>query len=142
MKREVGLWIDHHRTVMVIVENEKEVTREIRSNVGTHLKPASVIAAKKTQKSSILTPGESTDRRIENHLGYYYAGVISLLRSADFIWIFGPGEAKVELKRLLDQQELGGRIIKVEAAGKMTDRQIAVKARLLFSAFGKIHAYP
>ena len=38
MKREVGLWIDHHKTVMVTMINEKEETREIRSNVEKHVR--------------------------------------------------------------------------------------------------------
>ena len=37
MKREVGLWIDHRKTVMVTMANETEETREIRSNVVKNL---------------------------------------------------------------------------------------------------------
>jgi len=38
MKKEVGLWIDHRKTVFVTIENEVEVTREIRSNIEKHVR--------------------------------------------------------------------------------------------------------
>ena len=37
MKKEVGLWIDHRKTVFVTIENEVEVTREIKSNMEKYL---------------------------------------------------------------------------------------------------------
>ena len=47
--------------------------------------------------------------------------------------IFGPGAAKDELKARLERNNLGGRIVGIEAVDKMTDRQIAAKVRQHFS---------
>jgi hypothetical protein len=47
--------------------------------------------------------------------------------------IFGPGEAKGELQQHLERAELSERIVGVETADKMTDRQIAAKVRLHFA---------
>ena len=132
MKREVGLWIDHHKTVMVTVVNEKEETREIRSNVEKHVRISPGLTANEPNSSAMSNAEDMIDRRYANHLSEYYDGVISLLRNADSIWIFGPGEAKVELKKRLEREELGERIIRVETVDKMTDRQIAAKVRQHF----------
>jgi hypothetical protein len=132
MKREVGLWIDHHKTVMVTVVNEKEEMREIRSNVEKHASLSSGSPAKTPNISVMSTAEDAMDRRYGNHLSGYYDGVVSLLRNADSIWIFGPGEAKTELKKRLEQQDLGGRIVSVETVDKMTDRQITAKVRQHF----------
>ena len=132
MKREVGLWIDHHKTVMVSVVNEKEETREIRSNVVKHIRLSGGLSPKKPNLSTMSTGEDIGDRRYGNRLNGYYDGVISLLRNADSIWIFGPGEAKVELKKRLEREELGGRIESVDTVDKMTDRQIAAKVRQHF----------
>jgi hypothetical protein len=129
MKREVGLWIDHHKTVMVTVVNEKEETREIRSNVEKYVRLSGSLPVKKLNLSSMSTAEDVGDRRYGNHLRGYYDGVVSMLRNADSIWIFGPGEAKDELKKRLEHEELGGRIVSVETVDKMTDRQIAAKVR-------------
>ena len=129
MKREVGLWIDHYKTVMVTLVNEKEETREIRSNVDKHLRLSGGMTAKKPNLSAMSIAEDVGDRRFVNHLNEYYDGVVSLLRNADSIWIFGPGEAKGELKKRLEREDLDGRIVSVETVDKMTDRQIAAKVR-------------
>ena len=49
------------------------------------------------------------------------------------ILIFGPGEAKGELKKRLEGDKLGGRIVSIETVDKMTDRQIAAKVRQHFA---------
>ena len=51
--------------------------------------------------------------------------------------IFGPGEAKTELKTHLERHKLTGRIAGIEAVDKMTDRQIAAKIRQRFERSGK-----
>ena len=135
MKREVGLWIDHYKTVMVTIVNEEEETREIRSNIEKHKRLSGGLKAKELNVSPMSTAEDVVDRRFGNHLSEYYDGVISMLRDADSIWIFGPGEAKVELKNRLERDDLGERIITIETVDKMTDRQIAAKVRAHFLKF-------
>jgi hypothetical protein len=53
----------------------------------------------------------------------YYDEVIAAIRETQSILIFGPGEAKGELRKRLERDDLGGRIVAVEAVDKMTDRQ-------------------
>jgi hypothetical protein len=54
------------------------------------------------------------------------------MRDAEAILIFGPGEAKGELRKRLERNNLGGRIVGMETVDKMTDRQIAAKVRRYF----------
>jgi hypothetical protein len=132
MKSEVGLWIDHRKAVIVTIDNEGEVTREIRSNMEKHIRFSSGTHS----KSFIIPRGSAAedmrDRQFGNHLGRYYEGVVSFIREANSIWIFGPGEAKVELETRLKLEDLGGRIVGVETVDKMTDHQIAAKVRDYF----------
>jgi hypothetical protein len=129
MKREIGLWIDHHKTVFVTIENEVEVTREIRSNMEKHAHVLNGAHSKAARKPQGSTAEDMRARKIGHHLNGYYEGIISFIRSADAILIFGPGEAKVELENCLKREELGGRIVGIENADKMTDHQIAAKVR-------------
>jgi len=65
-------------------------------------------------------------------LDMYYDGVIASIREAESILIFGPGEARGELKKRIEKGTLSGRIVGVETADKMTDQQIAAKVRRYF----------
>jgi len=132
MKREVGLWIDHRKTVFVTIENEVEVTREIRSNIEKHVRFSTNAAGTKAKTPNGVKASaaeDMRDRQFGDHLDRYYEGIISFIRGADSIWIFGPGEAKVELENCLKREDLGGRIVGIETADKMTDHQIAAKVR-------------
>lgn len=129
MKKEVGLWIDHRKTVFVTIENEVEVIREIKSNMEKHVRFSSGTHSKASNSSEGSTAEDVRDRQFADHLEQYYEGVISFIRDADAIWIFGPGEAKVELESCLKRNHLGERIVGVETVDKMTDPQIASKVR-------------
>jgi hypothetical protein len=75
---------------------------------------------------------DSRQKTFKEHLNIYYDAVIAALRDAESILIFGPGEAKGELRKRLERNNLGGRIVAVETVDKMTDRQIAAKVRQHF----------
>jgi hypothetical protein len=58
--------------------------------------------------------------------------VISFIHDAESILIFGPGEAKGELKKRIESKGLPGRIVGFETVDEMTDPQIAAKVRKHF----------
>jgi len=127
MKREVGLWLDHRKAVIVIVTDEGEETKIIESNMEKHVRYSS--------DSSQPGQGEDVrDRQFMNHLNSYYDDVIACIGDAKSIQIFGPGEAKGELEKRLESEEFKGRIVEIETVDKMTDRQIAAKVREHFQA--------
>jgi hypothetical protein len=82
--------------------------------------------------SSQAPAEDQRDRKFAGHLDKYYEKVVSCIRHADAILLLGPGEAKGELKARLDAEALGGHIVGIETADKMTDHQIAAKVRAHF----------
>ena len=75
---------------------------------------------------------DSRQRKFTGHLNIYYDAVIASMRNAESILIFGPGEAKGELRKHLKRAKLDGRIVGIETIDKMTDRQISAKVRQYF----------
>ncbi|MGE5223857.1 MAG: hypothetical protein ACM3PY_15570 [Omnitrophica WOR_2 bacterium] len=131
MKSEVGLWIDDQKTVIVSIENEKDVTREVRSNIEKHVRLADGSHTKNPVSRQSQADGKQNSQ-YEKNLNGYYEGVISLIRNAESILIFGPGKAKDELKKRLENHDLGDRIVGFETVDKMSDRQIVTKVRTCF----------
>jgi hypothetical protein len=122
MKSEIGLWIDHRQAVIVMVTDAGEVTKRIISNMEKHVRFSSGSSEDGSQE-------DVRDRQFGNSLNSYYADVIAVIRDADSIQIFGPGEAKGELEKRLESEGLKGHIVGIETVDKMTDRQIAAKVR-------------
>ena len=124
MKKQIGLWIDHRKAVIVIIKDEEEEVKKITSNMEKHVRFTSEDGR-----------GEDVrDRQFENHLNSYYDEVIAYIRDADSIQIFGPGEAKGELEKRIEHEGLKSHILAVETVDKMTDRQISAKVREHFLA--------
>jgi stalled ribosome rescue protein Dom34 len=121
MKKAVGLWIDHRKTVIVSVTDKGEETSLIESDMEKHVRYSGA-----AQEDSAE---DQRDTRFTGHLNKYYDQVISRIRDAESILILGPGEAKGELEKRLESEALGGRVVGIETVDKMTDRQIAARVR-------------
>ena len=127
MNRKVGLWLDHKKAVIVSITNDGEERRIITSDMEHYVRYSSNV------------PGDGSaedirDRRFWNHLGEYYDKVIAQIGDAKSIQIFGPGEAKYELKKHLEGQGMLENVVSVDDAGSLTNRQIAMKVRERFPA--------
>ena len=121
MKQQVGLWIDHRESVIVIVTDEGEETKRVTSNMEKHVRFSGGAQA--------VSEEDIRDNKFSGHLSKYYDEVIACIGDAESILIFGPGEAKGELEKRLERKEPSGRIVGVETVDKMTDRQIAARVR-------------
>jgi hypothetical protein len=123
MKKNIGLWIDHRKAVIVIVTEEGEELKKITSNMEKHVRFTSGTGSEDGSSEDVR------DRQFGNHLNSYYDEVIAVIRGADSIQIFGPGEAKGELEKRLEREGLKTHIFAIETVDKMTDRQISAKVR-------------
>ena len=132
MKTKVGLWIDHTKAIVVAITDKGEEMRLIISQVEKQLRRAGDSPLEGPHERQQVPADDSRQRKLTGQLNIYYDAVIACIRDADSILIFGPGEAKGELKRRLRKAELGERIVGIETVDKMTDHQIAAKVRQHF----------
>jgi len=133
MKTKVGLWIDHRKAIVVAVTDKGEEIRLVISKAEKQLRRSGDSPLKGPYEPQQVPAGDSRQRTLKGHLNIYYDAVIASIRSAESILIFGPGEAKGELKTRLERDNLGGRIVGIETVDKMTDRQISAKVRKHFA---------
>jgi hypothetical protein len=129
MRTNVGLWIDHRKAVIVAVTDKGEEIGLIISKVEKQLRRSGHSPLKGPREPQQVPAQDRLQRAFTGHLNIYYDAVIASIRDAESILIFGPGEAKGELKRRLERNKLGGRIVGIETVDKMTDRQVATKVR-------------
>ena len=132
MKTNVGVWIDRRKAVVVVVTEDGEDIGLIISKVEEQLRRSGDSPLKGSYEAHRVPADNSRQRALTQHLNIYYDAVITCIREAEAILIFGPGEAKNELEKRLEKSNLGGLIAGIETADKMTDKEIAAKVRERF----------
>jgi hypothetical protein len=132
MKTRAGLWIDHKKAIVVAVTDKGEETRLIISKVEKNLSRSGDSPLEGSHYSQQVPADDSRQRRLTGQLNIYYDAVIASIRDAESILIFGPGEAKGELQKRLNKDNLDRRIVGIETVDKMTDHQVAAKVRQHF----------
>jgi hypothetical protein len=128
---KVGIWIDHKKAVIVSASGRRVTAKTLESDIGPH--------ARYSGRAGYPTPdgphdggrGEKKyEERYDQHLDRYYDEVISQLGQPEALLIFGPGEAKLQLKeRLSRSRALSERIVGIETTDKLTDPQIVAKVK-------------
>jgi hypothetical protein len=123
MQKQIGLWIDHRKAIIVIITEDGEEIKKIASNMEKHIRFTNGNGSEDGSSEDVR------DRQFGNHLNAYYDRVIAEIRSAESIQIFGPGEAKGEFVKRLEHEGLKERVLAIETVDKMSDRQISAKVR-------------
>ena len=118
--------------IATVGKEAKAITR-IDSNVEGHMRLSGGSRSKTPYGPQDISSEKRIEERRKHHMNRYYDEVIDLIQEADKILILGPGEAKRELeKRMMESGDLATRIAKIEAADKMTERQLAAKVKEFF----------
>jgi hypothetical protein len=136
MRTKVGLWSDHRKAFIVAVTPTGERTHLVISRVDKQLGRPRGVRSTSSFESQLVKADDRQQRRLTRLYDRYYDAVIASLRGAESILILGPGEAKGELQQRLKKDRLAGRVVGVETADKMSDRQIEARVRAQFRTHG------
>lgn len=137
MANRGGVWIDHRNAVIVLLGPTEEVrTIHLESHVEKHPEREGDSPLKGPYEARQVPPDDRRQMALTGRLDAYYDAVIEAVGEVDAMMIFGPGEAKGEFKKCLDKHKLGGRVVGVETADKMSDRQIVAKICEYFQSHG------
>lgn len=140
MKKFVGVWLDHRQAYLVYLfrdqaaAEDNEMIEGLKSNMERRVRLSGGARTRKTPygPQDIAVDGKQ-ESRIRSQLAKYYKNIIDRIADADQVMVFGPGEAKIELKKAAERSgRLDGKIRKIETADKMTVKQIAARVRKFF----------
>ncbi len=131
MTNRVGLWIDRKEAVIVSIDQKRTSMKKLQSGV-QRLEYRGAPRSKTAYSAQYGQGDNQLHRQYLHHLDKYYKQVISHLQDANSILIFGPGEAKSDLKKRLAHEKASRRVVVLETADKMTEPQIRAKVRKHF----------
>ena len=144
MKKYVGIWLNRREAIVVSLtkahtpfSDKPAMIERIESAVERRVRPSGGSRSRKTPYGPQEISVESKqDAHIRHQLSAYHEVIISRISDADRILIFGPGQAKIQLKKEIEKSaDLAKRIQKIESADKMTHKQIAAKVKKFFESY-------
>jgi hypothetical protein len=134
MKTQMGVWIDHREANIVSLSQDGEETKQIKSNVEKQLRRSGDSPLEEPYEAHLVPASDRREKGYTGHLSNYYEEIVSATRGAESVFIFGPGEAKGELRKHFHKHNLCERIVGFETADKMTKRQVSQKVRDFYLA--------
>ena len=133
MSMKAGVWIDHHKAVVVLMKDGGEEIKQIESNANNPSASPGGPGSKQPDRSKGSADEKAQEHKFMSHLNTYYDEVLTCLRDADSLLILGPGEAKGEFQKRLESKKFPAHVVELETADKLTDHQIAANVRQHFA---------
>ena len=133
-EKKIGVWIDHRKAVLVSLNGKNEGIREVHANADRQLSRDHNVLSTEHYEAQLVMDDGRQERKYSGHLADFYQEVQSILKEYDSILIFGPGESKNELKRLMEEVHSPEMDLVVETEDKMTNLQISAKIHEFFKA--------
>ncbi|MCB1041347.1 MAG: hypothetical protein KDC35_00290 [Acidobacteria bacterium] len=127
MSRQAGMWIDHRQAIIVRLNGARAVSEVLESELES-----------KTQRSrGPLAFGASEkrkERRVESQLDHYYHQVTQRLKDIDVLLIAGPGSAKMELLRVIEETGAARQLTtEITTMDSVTRRQLIARVKEHFN---------
>lgn len=121
MSHDVGIWIDHKKAVIVSITDGRVTATTVDSKVGAHPHFSG------SQEGGGEKKYEERQNRQHDR---FYDDVIGQMGQPAALFLFGPGEAKLQLEERLGRSHAASRpTVAVESADKLTDPQIVARVK-------------
>jgi len=133
MEKLFGLWIDHEKAIIVSLMGESHKVIHVESDIEGRFRLKGGSRSDTPWGIQSATSESKRDFRYSKHLNIYFQHIIDLLKDAKQIFIFGPGEAKFELKKKIEKNNMFlDKISDIETTDKLTEPQIVAKVKKYF----------
>jgi hypothetical protein len=129
MKTRAGIWIDRKKAVLVFISGNTIKKKLIRSDVEKQLRRYDENNSNLPFSPMLVPADDIQQRHMEMHLNKFFDEVISNIRDAEEVLLFGPGVTKIELSKRIEKNKINGTVEDIETTDKMTDPQIIAKVK-------------
>lgn len=128
-EKKAGIWLDQENAYIIWFKGEKEtVFEKIKSAVESRVRIAGEGKVSARFGSVFIDDQEKKQKRQRNQRRVYFNEIIATVHEADYLFLFGPGKAKEELKNAMEEKkDLKGMIVAIENADKITKNQMQEK---------------
>lgn len=133
MNREIGIWLDYKTAYFIRLQEGEATVEEIPSAVEDY-HPSGGATSKTPWGPQDSIKEKTYLERKKQQLQRFFQSIIQKLERGDTLYIFGPAEAKLGLKKAIEaNNQLTIDLRAVEAADQMTQNQKIAQVKTFFS---------
>jgi len=133
--KNIGIWLDKEKALIVAIENENETLNTIPSNVETFRIHGGSGTKLKGGPQDVVQDSKYLERE-KHQLKAYFKKITNKIKDADALVIFGPAEAckKFHKELLENYPNLSKKVKEVRKADSMTTNQTIALVRDFFKS--------
>ena len=123
--KKIGIWLDKEKAHLVTLSNDKEHFKTLKSELETYKIQGGSRSKTRWGPQDVVQDSKYLERE-KHQLRVYFKQLAEILKDADVISVFGPGEAKNKFKKEMLEKypQLAAKIKTVQTADSMTENQI------------------
>ena len=132
--KKIGIWLDKDHAHLVTIENNKETLVTINSNMEHFHIRGGYGGRFKGSPQDVVQDSKYLERE-KHQLKQYFKDIVSHIKDANALVIFGPAETREKFRKELNEnyKNLSLKIKGVEKADSMTDNQVKAWVRNFFN---------
>ena len=127
MEKQRGIWIDHKRAMIINPNKENNVT-----NIYSEVNGEKSRITKSKMNGQSINPEKKLEAKRKQALKSYYNNIIDTLEEESSLYIFGPAEAKNELKKEIEVNYKKFNNVTLSTCDNLTDNQLVAKVKVFF----------
>ncbi len=133
MKKNVGIWLDNEKAYIITLIDGNEKVEKIESNVETRVRIEGETKSYSRLGGMLINPQKKKTKRKNHQLKDYFNSIIRKAKGANGIYIFGPADAKTNLRKIVEQEKnLNKKLKRVEPSDRLTENQMIAKVKEVF----------
>ncbi|MCK4344946.1 MAG: hypothetical protein KAX05_06625 [Bacteroidales bacterium] len=133
MEKNIGIWLDNEKAYIITLVNNNERVEKIESNVESRVRYNGEKKAYSRLGGMFINPQKKKTKRKKHQLKDYFDNILQKTRDANEIYIFGPADAKNNLKKTFQKEKnLKEKVKKVESSDKLTQNQMVARVKKVF----------
>ncbi len=134
MQDKVGIWVDYKKAVLVHFTADGHELKQVKFKAGKPLAEGRVASRNKSHGRGDWTAEDRLQNKADVDRKGYYRDIIAATSGCTELFVFGPAQAKTELKKQLLAKKIPGLVLDVAASDEMTQAQVVATARAHFAS--------
>ena len=133
MKTQTGIWLDKEKAYVINLAEGKHNIKTIESDISKRERFEGEGKKYGRFGSQFLSMENKKKNRLKKQFDDYLRNIISVIKTADEIVLFGPAEMKIDLEKIiLKDNNLKAKLVAVKPADSMTENQMVAWVRDYF----------